>query len=315
MNMKINAIFLVVLLFLLAGAVSACDNNTESLKLIKHDETGLSIKLTANITFTKKADFTISAKDVKMHYKEAKTFKVTLKDSNKKLMKNTKVKILINGVTYNKLTDSKGKASVNLNLKSGTYKATTTFDGNSTHKKQSATSTIVVKSSVKADDFTKYYKNTAQYKAKFYDAKGKLLKNTTVKLKLNSKQYSVKTTKSGYAKLAIDLKPGKYNITSTNPKTGESLTKCITIKTILQTHDVSLKEGVKVNFTAKVLNSKGKASPSKKVTFTLNGNSYIVKTTKTGIAGLPIDLKKGTYTITTEYSGLKYTNKILVSNS
>lgn len=349
MNTKINTICFIILLFLLLGVSSAAKNDNETLKqtieqpeddiyqvgLENQDQLELSSentktlkksitandmlhaksKLEENVleSVTKeKAKVSIKAPDVKMHYKDGSKFTVTLKDENKKAMKKAKVKIAIDGKTYTKTTDSNGKASINLNLKSGKYSVITTFDGTSKYKKASEKSTVSIKSTIKCSDFTKYYKNRAAYYSTFYDQKGKLLKDTSVKFKLNGKTYSVKTNKKGVGKLDINLMPGTYAVSSVNSKTTESITKTITIKTILETADMVMDESDGSRFSVKVLNSNGKLSPNKKVTFKVNGKTYTATSNSNGIATLAIDLAAGKYSIITEYEGLKNTNQISV---
>ncbi|MBP3792173.1 MAG: hypothetical protein ILA26_09130 [Methanobrevibacter sp.] len=343
MNMKINTICFILLFFFLISAASASDSSnetleienqptqeTDNLQMIADSDEVLSKSAEVRSSLTPASDssqkaltkatqtkaqlkVTLKAPDVKMHYKDGSKFKVTLKDNNKKVMKNTNVKIAINGATYTKKTDSNGIALLSLNLKSGTYKVVTTYDGSSVYAKKSINSKVTIKSTIKCGDLTKYYKNTASYYSTFYDKKGKLLKKTAVKFNLNSKTYSVKTNAKGVGKLAIDLKPGKYSITSKNPTTTESITKTITIKSLLETKDLTMNDGSGSKFTVKVLNSYGKASPNKKVTVKSNGKTYNLKTDANGLASVVIDFEPGKYSVTTEYDGLKNTNQITVN--
>lgn len=319
MNIKINTICFIFLFVFLISAVSASDFENGTLKAIKQPDSNQELSKVNNVkTDSLGAEQTpekvyLTAPDVKMHYKDGSIFKVTLKDKSKKAISNVKVKIAINGVTYSKVTDKKGTASINLNLKSGIYNVLTTFEGTSKYSKQSAKSTVTIKSTIKCSDFTKYYKNTASYFATFYDQKGKLLKNTAAKVKLNGKTYSIKTNAKGVGKLAIDLKPGQYSISVTNPKTTETITKTVNIKSLIETNDLTVNESQTAKFNVKILNSYGKASPNKKVTITVNGETYTKTTDKSGIATLNLNLDAGKYTITTEYSGLKSINTITVN--
>ena len=352
MNIKINTICFILLFFLLISAASAADSDNETLENenqpdpnqdidnLNYEKLQMSCEIddavsksveseselgAANLRCSlvevvskatqkvPKLKVGLKAPNVKMHYKDGSKFKATLKDHNGKAMKNAKVKITINGETYSKKTDNKGTASISLNLKSGTYAVVTTYDGSGIYAKKSVTSKVTIKSTIKCSDMSKYYKNTASYYSTFYDKKGHLLKNTGVKFKLKSKTYSVKTNKKGVAKLAIDLKPGKYAITSANPKTSESVTKTITIKSLIVTSDLIMNDGDGSRFTVKILNSYGKASPNKKVTIKANGNTYTPKTDKNGLASVPIDFEAGKYGITTEYDGLRNTNQIIVN--
>ena len=335
MNIKINTIWFILLLFLLIGVASATSMDNETIQqTIEQPEreiyqanienqdcleasnansnlvSGIKQAVSAN-----KLKVSIKSGDVKMHYKDGSKFTVTLKDQFNNAMQKSKVKISIDGKTYTKTTDTNGKASINLNLKSGKYTVITTYDETALFKKQSVKNTVTIKSTIKCDDFSKYYKNKAAYYSTFYDKKGKLLKETSVKFKVNSKSYSVKTNKKGVGKLSVDLKPGTYSVSSINTKTSETITQRITVKSILETKDLTMAEKDGSKFSVKVLNCYGKVSPNKKVTLKVNGKTYTPKSDAKGIASQTIDLPAGKYTITTEYEGLKNTNKITVNKA
>ena len=334
MNKKINTIAFIFLLVFLISAVSAADNENETILNAQQPEyedlCEVSVENSDELQATEdvekisvsentvkesavtKKKITMTAPDVKMYYKDGSKFTVTLK-YNKKAIGNAKVQIKINGQTFTKTTDKTGKASINLNYNSGTYSVLSSCSGNSEFAACSMKSTVTIKSTLKCSDFSKYYKNTAKYSATFYDNKGKLLKNTQAKIKLNSKTYSIKTNSKGVGKLAIDLKPGKYSISVKNPKTSETVQKTVTIKSWIETSDLRFNETQKGKFNVKILNSYGKASPNKKVTLKVNGKTYTAKTNKNGIASLDLSLDSGKYTITTEYEGLKASNKITVN--
>lgn len=331
MNKKINTIFFIFLFIFLISAVSAAtaenetvasvqqpysklskisveNENTEKLEITNNKEI-LDASQSTNIA---KKKTTLTAPNVKMHYKDGSKFTATL-TYGKKAIQNAKIQIKINGQTFTKTTDNKGKVSLNLLYNSGTYVVLTTCNGNNEFQPSSAKSTVTIISTIKCSDFAKYYKNSAAYYSTFYDKKGKLLKETAVKFKLNSKTYSVKTNTKGVAKLNIDLKPGKYSISSINSKTSETIRKTITVKSLIQTSDLTMNCDDGSKFNVKILNIYGKASPNKKVTLKVNGKSYTKTTDKNGIASLPISLDVGKYTITTEYDGLKNTNRITVN--
>lgn len=339
MNRKINTICFIFLFFFLICAASAADGENETLSMTHQDvddnqeiyttteETKLeastiepeSLELSkdepvlSSKATTTKEKVILKAPNVTMYYKDGHKFSVALKNQKKKPIANAKIKITINGTTYNRVTDKNGVASLNLNLKSGTYRVVTTFEATKQYDKQTTKSTIKVKPTIRCSDFTKYYKNTAAYYSTFYDKQGKLLKNTAIVLNLNSKKYSVKTNKNGIAKLKIDLKPGKYIIKLNNPKTSESLARYITIKSWIETKDLTMNLDDGSKFNVKVLNSYGKVSPNKKVTLKVNGKTYTKKTDKNGMATLPIDFGVGKYKITTEFGDLKNTNWITVN--
>ena len=359
MNIKLNTICFIILLFLFVGVASAADSSNETFtqtieqpddeicqmssdlqddvmasnenneKLEKSELSentleakvndtpkleAIKSKVTNKITAVK-TKVTLKAPNVKMHFNDGSKLTITLKDKSKKAIAKAKVKIQILDKTYTKTTDSKGKASLSLNLNPGTYTATITYDGSKKHYGQLAKSTITVKSTVKSKGLTKFYTNKAAHYSTFYDKKGKLLKNTAVKFKLNGKTYSVKTNKKGVAKLAVDLKPGIYPIYSINPKTSETIVNMATIKSLIETCDLAMSENDGSKFTVKVLNCYGKLSPNKKVTLNVNGKTYTPISDSKGIATQAIDLPAGKYIITTEYAGIKNTNQITVEKS
>lgn len=358
MNIKLNTMCFIILLFLLIGVASATNADNETLQqtieqpddefcqmssdnqdeLKASDETSQKLEnsnlnenkleatvnnapvletsktVAAKLTATK-TQVNLKATNVKMHYNDGSKLVITLKNKAKKAIAKAKIKIKINDKTYTKTTNSKGKASLTLKLDVGKYTATITYGGSNKYYSKIVKSTITVKTTIKSDGLTKYYTNNAHYFSTFYDKKGKLLRNTNVKLNLNGETHTVKTNNNGVAKLVIDLKPGIYGITSINPKTSQTLTKTITIKTILETNDLTMNEKDGGKFTVKVLNCYGKASPNKSVTLKVNGQTYTPISNSQGIATQIIELPAGKYSITTEYEGLIHTNQIIVEKN
>ena len=331
MNKKINTICFVFIFLFLIGAVSAAnsenetmtsidqpdsnqdlckqgiENNEETLKEKNVENEKLGVETTAE-----KEKPTLSAPNLNMYYKDGSKFKVTLKDKNKKAIAKSKVTITINGRCYDRITNNKGIAYLDINLISGNYSVLTKFAGSDKYYAKSAKSNINVKSTIQCSDLTKYFKNEVPYSSTFHTNKGSLLKNTDVKFSVNGKTYSVKTDSQGVGKLPINLIPGKYTISSINTKTSESISKKLTVKSFIVAKDLTLNESDEGKFSAKILDSNGKISPNKKVALTVNGRTYTKTTNKKGIASLDINLNAGNYTMTTEYNGLKNINKITI---
>ena len=171
-----------------------------------------------NVTLTiAKINTKITSSNVKKTYNVSKKLVFILKDSYGKLLSNCKVSIVINGNTYNRNTDSKGKISFTLpNLVPKTYAVKLTFAGNQNLKASNAKVNVVVKKAVpkltaKAKKF-KAKKKTKKYTIKLKTNKNKALKKVKVTLKIKGKTYKKKTNSKGKAVFKIKklTKKGKY---------------------------------------------------------------------------------------------------------
>ena len=173
MNKKINTICFIFILLFLISAVSASNSENETLQQIQPDyQKDLStvnvensgtenIEKLGETQEIEKKKVTLTAPDVKMHYNDGSKFTAMLK-YKKKVIGNAKIQIQINGQTFTKTTDSKGKASINLNYKSGTYHVLSICKGNDEFEGTTTKSTLTIKSTIKCSDFSKYYKNNAK---------------------------------------------------------------------------------------------------------------------------------------------------------
>ena len=323
MNRKINTICFIFMLLFFVGAVSAANSDNETILTTQQpdpnqDSCKLSVENTeenlgACETAAVKEKVSLNAPNLKMYYKDGSKFTAKLKDKNKNPITKAKISFTVNGKTYEKETDKNGMASLDINLLSKNYTILTNFDGNGKYYGKSVKSTIEVKSTIKCSDLTKYYTNSADYSATFYNQKGNVLKNTNINFKVNGKTYSVKTNSKGLAKLPIRLLPGKYTMYSINPLTTERVSKSVNVKSLIETNDLTLTEKVWGKFNVKVLDANGKASANKTVLITINKKTYSKVSNKNGIATLNIELKAGNYTVTTKYNGLTNKNKLTIN--
>ena len=255
----------------------------------------------------------LSSKTDSVYYQGYYTLTLTDKDSNESLA-NKSVTFSVNDINYTNITDAEGVVSFNLNLTPGKYRVNSCFLGDSTHEACNLTSDVDVLSTIRAGDISKYYKGSKKYSATFYDVYGNLLKNTLVKITVNSKTYSKKTNDAGSVSLDVNLKPGTYKVISENPVTGHKLTTTFKILSTITASDVKNVVGDSKKFTAKFLKSNGKVLAGKYVKIKLNGKTYKVKTNSKGQAKLSLNkLKKGTYkVISYNTDGLTKTNTVQI---
>ena len=249
---------------------------------------------------------TILGSDV-INYANA-NLQVKFLDNMGNSLSNTEVYFVLNEIIYKIKTDINGIGVFNANLKAGNYKVITVNSLSGENK----TFNLKLISTLTTSNLVKYYKSSLKFKATFLNKKGNLLKNTKIKFTINGKTYKVKTNSKGVASLNVNLKPGKYKITTLNTNTGEKKTNAVTIKTIILTKNKKVKSNKKINFHAKILKTNGKIAKKVTVKFKINKKTYNIKTNSKGIAKLNIKLKKGKYTVSTTYNGLTVKNKITV---
>lgn len=166
---------------------------------------------------------TLITKNLVKYYKGSSNFKAIFKDENGKLLRNNKVKFILNGKTYKAKTNSKGVATLKINLKPGTY-SITTFN---TKTGEKHTNKITVKKTIITKNKKTKANKKINFQAKILKDNGKIAKKVTVKFKINKKTYKVKTNTKGIAKLNIKLKKGKYTVrTSYNGLTVKNTVRC-----------------------------------------------------------------------------------------
>ncbi|WP_406536924.1 hypothetical protein [Methanobrevibacter sp.] len=249
---------------------------------------------------------TITGEDV-VNYGEV-CLPVNFLDDSGNNLSDTEVYFIVNDLGYKIKTDKNGVGLFNVNLKAGSYDvmAVNPLSG------ENKTFSLIFVSTISSSNLVKYYKGSEKFKATFKDENGNLLKNTKIKFTINGKTYNVKTNMRGVASLSINLKPGKYTITVLNTKTGEKITKKITVKTTIISKNKKAKVNKKINYQVKILKTNGKIAKKVTVKFKINKKTYKIKTNAKGIALLNIKLKKGKYTVSTTYNGLTVKNKITV---
>ena len=71
----------------------------------------------------------LSAKDVRMKYRDGTKFVATLVDGQGKPYGNQTIEFNINGVFYKRTTDNNGQAKLNINLQAGEYIITSSYNG------------------------------------------------------------------------------------------------------------------------------------------------------------------------------------------
>jgi len=253
-------------------------------------------------------EINIDSHDIDMYYKDGTRFGVNITDESSKAVPNATVNFTLNGVSYERQTDERGHASIALNLNSGKYIMTTGLN------EVSINNTINIKSTIESGDIVKIYKNSTQYEAKFINSKGELIRYEDVKFNINGIFYTRTTNEYGIARLSINLIPGTYILTATNPVTLESKSNNITVlSTITNNKDLIKYYRNTSNYMITLLSKNGQnVGSGERVEFNINGMIYQRYTNIFGIASLSINLNPGKYIITANYDGCRVSNFITV---
>ena len=238
---------------------------------------------------------------------------ISLKNSNGNPFASQIITVKIASKKYTLVTDSKGEASLDVDLNPGSYDASVIFEETSKYKSASRNVTINVLSTVEGIDVVKLYGSGTQYFAVFVDSNGNALGNTEVTFKISGNSYKLTTMPNGVAKINVNFKVGTYVISTVNPATKQKLSNKITIYYYIEGKDSSNNYGKKTNYKVRIYSAYQKpVGAGKVVKFKVNGKTYSVKTNKNGYAKLAIKLLPKKYTVKVTYSKYKISNKITV---
>ena len=253
----------------------------------------------------------VQSENLTRAYNSGADFNATFLDGKAKPLSNTYVVFKVNGTDYTVKTNMYGQAVLNQGLAVGTYEVISI----NTYTSENKTNYLTIVPSIQAEDMLRAYNSTMDYCATFTCANNTPLSNTTVTFEIGSNRYEVSTDENGVAILNVPLAVGEYNITATNPVTGEKSTKNLTIvERIINNTNIVLSTDSEDYFGVVVIGDNGTVCKSNEtVVFTLNNTNYNVKTDEYGYASLLISsLDKGLYQINTTYKGFTVSNNITV---
>ncbi len=246
--------------------------------------------------------------DLVKYYRNASQFYVKVIDGTGSPIVGKNVTMNINGVFYNRLTNSDGIAKLNINLEPGKYILT----AYNPYGNFAESFTITVLPTIMGEDIVKYYKNDTQYYVQLLDDTGNPLTDADVTMNINGVFYTRKTNDLGLAKLNINLNPGEYILTAYHPN-GLACSNKITVLPILKADDLVMKYKDGSRFKALLLDGMGLPSANKSVTFNINGVFYNRITDANGFAYLNINLMPGKYIISSSYGDCTISNTIIIN--
>lgn len=248
----------------------------------------------------------IISKDLTKYYKNGSQFDVVLKDVLGNVLVGKIVKITINGVTYNKITNDKGEARLSINLFPGVYNITVLFEDDDNYVKSLNTNKIVVLSKI----ITKFVDNN-KFIVKLVNDDGTPKTNASLAIIANGVQYNRITNGSGEARLNVRLNPSNYIFAVTDGQ--EVVSSSVNVLSTIETSDISMfyKDGTK--YSVKLCDLDGNIMPNKNVAITINGVTYNKVTDSNGVAYLNINLNPGTYSVWATYGDKTVCNTVSIS--
>lgn len=325
--LKKQLIILISVFILIAGisTVSANENTTDlhqSMETYDNNVINTDLEVDDNNiiqpnTTDVKSDVSIDIHDFEMYYKNGTKLSGKLLDNNSNPIINQTVSININGMSYNKITDSNGTFGMNINLDPNVYNFTVAYNGSDIYNPALKNAKVTILSVIESNDLVKYYRNESQYYATFLDETGNpIANNTAVTFNINGVFYTQYTNENGTAKLNINLNPGNYIITAMHPDGLQAGNNVFVNKTLI-TYDISQpcnKTGT-ATFTAEVLDGQGRPLSNASVTFLIAGKVLTKITDEKGIAFINIKAYPGVYTITTTYNGYSVGKTLEIYNN
>ena len=231
----------------------------------------------------------IKASDFTKVYKGTKLYKATFLNAKGNPLKNADVKFTICGKTYTKKTNSKGVASLDINLKVGTYTIYVIHpNGQKVSKK------VTIKTSLIAANLTKHYLSSKVFTATFYGKDGKLLKNKYVQFVAHGKTFTAKTNSKGVASVSVVSKPSTFKMKSVNTETGQTLTRTVKVLPTMTANKMTVFTDKTSTFKVKLYKNE-KLVKNAKVYVYIKGKKKVAKTNEKGVASVSFKLAKGTY--------------------
>ena len=201
-------------------------------------------------------------------------------------------------------------------LAPGEYIVVATYTGDKNYGMSTEIANITIEEppeTIISEDLIKVEKSPDRFEATFTDINGTPLADTPVTVEINGVTSTYTTDANGTISMAINLVEGIYPITLVNPVTGEEKMNLITVLPRIIGNDLTKYYKNDSQFIVELIGDDGlPAKAGEIVTFNINGVFYNRTTDELGVAKLTINLRDGTYIITSEYKGCQVANTVTV---
>ena len=215
----------------------------------------------------------------------------------------------INGVSYNKKTDSNGRAGLPINLLPKSYNAKVSFSAKG-YVSSSKSVTVTVKNmptSINADNLVYNYGENAKINAYLKDRSNKAINAKSLIINFNGKNYTKTTDNKGMVSLDINVTPGSYNARfSFSEKGFVSSSKVICVRvnmpTFIIANNLTYFYGENTTLNAYLKDYYNNLLFNKSLIINFNGKNYTKTTDNEGKISFNIDAKPGNYSAFISFS-------------
>ncbi len=256
-------------------------------------------------------EFILETNDVNKFYKDNTRFHICLTDNEGNPLSGESLQLKINGVTYNRTTNSEGEVNFPLGLPAGEYNVFTIYNN---YVRVNHVS-IVPAYIFEAETWVVDYPTSVFTVRAINNSTREPLINETIVMNVNGQFLEVITDSEGYANFNIDLEVGEYLIYlyyDDGSMHIQTDTLVVRDKYVLKTQDLSMGYHDGSKFVVHLTDYDDNPLTNKNIIFNVNGTNFTRTTDNNGYARLNINLPAGKYTITTTYESVVKTNEITI---
>ena len=250
----------------------------------------------------------LTGNDLTMVYNDGSEFKVKLTDLYGKPLANKIITFVINGIAYNRTTDSNGVASINIRLHPGTYLVSYSYSNKGSLDYNNGSNNVVVAKqtlNIEGKDLVMLPNDGSAFEVTVTDKDKKPVSGIAVLFTVSGVTYTKYTDQSGVAKLNIHLNVGYYDISYAINDTfcqGSGSNMILVNGTIITAEDININAGTNGTFSVKLTDAKGNPISGASIKFYYEGITKNAITNAEGIATITVDpLGKGDYPIAYYY--------------
>ena len=236
---------------------------------------------------------------------------INIVDEYQRPLKNTQIKVNIDGDNYTATTNENGVAVLAVNLKAGQYNISLAIDGKIISENTASQIVVVNDTEIPITDeitVTFSYNDNGTVNVEVKDQYNRIVPDINILITINGITYNLTTDDKGMCLLTpVRTSAGEYSVEISAAGKTISNTSQKTIK-IMPTNTTSSiiaenmirAQGSAYDFKARLLDKNANPLKNKQITFIINGNDYLALSDEYGNVYLRNILSEGEYEVTVE---------------